>query len=55
MQIWEEEGRPEGRALEHWLRAENELSAKLQQPNGATVAVARAEPEKQRTSRQRQR
>ena len=23
--IWEEEGRPEGRAAEHWLRAEAEL------------------------------
>jgi hypothetical protein len=25
-QIWEEEGRPEGRAEEHWLRAEAELA-----------------------------
>ena len=24
-EIWEEEGRPEGRAEEHWLRAEAEL------------------------------
>jgi hypothetical protein len=24
--IWEEEGRPEGRAEEHWMRAEHELS-----------------------------
>ena len=24
--IWEKEGRPEGRAEEHWTRAENELS-----------------------------
>lgn len=24
-QIWEQEGRPEGRALEHWRRAELEL------------------------------
>ena len=23
--LWEEEGRPEGRAEEHWLRAESEL------------------------------
>jgi hypothetical protein len=22
---WEEEGRPEGRAMDHWLRAESEL------------------------------
>ena len=26
-QIWEEEGRPDGRAEEHWLRAERELLA----------------------------
>lgn len=25
-QIWEAEGRPEGRDMEHWVRAENELS-----------------------------
>ncbi len=23
-QIWEQEGRPEGKSLEHWLRAERE-------------------------------
>jgi hypothetical protein len=26
-EIWLKEGRPEGRALEHWLRAEAELEA----------------------------
>ena len=25
--IWEKEGRPEGKALEHWLRAQEELAA----------------------------
>lgn len=25
--IWENEGRPEGKALEHWLRAQSELEA----------------------------
>jgi Protein of unknown function (DUF2934) len=25
-QIWEQEGRPEGRALDHWLRAKRELA-----------------------------
>jgi hypothetical protein len=25
--IWEQEGRPEGRHLDHWLRAEHELVA----------------------------
>ena len=24
-QLWEEEGRPEGRAVDHWLKAEHEL------------------------------
>jgi hypothetical protein len=26
--IWEEEGRPEGRDVEHWLRAETEIGSK---------------------------
>lgn len=26
-QIWIEEGRPEGRSLDHWFRAERELGA----------------------------
>jgi hypothetical protein len=26
-QIWEQEGRPEGRHLDHWLQAEHELVA----------------------------
>ena len=25
-QIWEQEGRPEGRDLDHWLQAERELA-----------------------------
>jgi len=28
--IWEEEGKPEGKAEEHWLRAEKELSQRSQ-------------------------
>lgn len=27
-EIWEDEGRPEGRAEEHWLRAEAELASR---------------------------
>jgi hypothetical protein len=27
-ELWEEEGRPEGRAHEHWLQAERELALK---------------------------
>lgn len=26
-EIWEQGGRPEGRALDHWMQAERELSA----------------------------
>ena len=26
-EIWEQAGRPEGRALDHWMQAERELSA----------------------------
>lgn len=28
-QIWHDEGCPEGRSLEHWMKAEHELGAKL--------------------------
>lgn len=31
-EIWQREGRPEGRALEHWLRAKAELECEQQQP-----------------------
>ena len=27
-QLWDQEGRPEGRHLDHWLQAEQELAAK---------------------------
>lgn len=27
-ELWEKDGRPEGRELEHWLRAENELRSR---------------------------
>ena len=27
--IWEQEGKPEGRALDHWLQAELQLAASL--------------------------
>jgi hypothetical protein len=27
--LWEEEGHPEGRAMEHWHRAENELRRRV--------------------------
>jgi hypothetical protein len=31
-EIWEAEGRPEGRAAEHWFKAENDLHEKTPQP-----------------------
>lgn len=31
-EIWLNEGRPEGRALEHWLLAERELTAPQAEP-----------------------
>jgi hypothetical protein len=36
-EIWEQEGRPEGRDLQHWLQAEQELSAKS---NGSTQSAS---------------
>jgi|GEM_PF-2053394 len=33
-QYYEEEGRPEGRAHEHWLRAERELQEKTREGGG---------------------
>jgi len=42
-EIWEQEGRPEGRDLQHWLQAEQELST--QSPGGtrAHATVRRGE------------
>ena len=34
--IWEQEGSPEGRALEHWLQAELQLAASSQHDEAAT-------------------
>jgi hypothetical protein len=45
--IWEREGRPHGKDLEHWRRAEAEIAAG-ERPPGATGddgAVAAAEPD----------
>jgi hypothetical protein len=35
--IWEREGRPQGKALEHWLRAKTELERELS--NALSVAT----------------
>lgn len=39
--IWESEGRPDGKALEHWLRAEAECAAELISPRTARRARAK--------------
>lgn len=36
-QIWEEEGRPEGRHEEHWRRAEEEVAAGEHVPVGESI------------------
>ena len=45
-QIWEREGRPQGRDLEHWLEAERELEAEDRKPRAkkeeAGLEAARA-------------
>jgi hypothetical protein len=46
--IWEQEGRPFGREIEHWLRAERELMP----PNGRSQGRA-APPKQARPPRQR--
>jgi hypothetical protein len=40
-QIWEREGRPEGRANEHWQRAIEELKAEMEEASiaGETVDI----------------
>lgn len=34
--IWQREGRPDGRALDHWLRAKAELEAEFQASAGGS-------------------
>ena len=34
--IWEQEGRPEGRAIKHWLQAEIQLAASKQHEEAAS-------------------
>jgi hypothetical protein len=38
--IWEREGRPHGRNLEHWVMAEAELSAEQVEPKAAAAKSA---------------
>ena len=39
--LWEAEGRPEGRALNHWLAAESECRAPARDEAPATPAASR--------------
>lgn len=39
-QIWEREGRPEGRDVEHWLQAEEELRRESQGSESARETVS---------------
>lgn len=41
-QIWESEGRPEGRAWDHWLRAETELQAEGNRGSSGKAREGRA-------------
>jgi hypothetical protein len=40
--IWEQEGKPVGRALHHWLQAELQLAASLWYQEGRTSVAAPA-------------
>lgn len=49
--IWEQEGRPQGRQLDHWLRAEQEFSPAqprraAQKATSTAKTVARSAPRK---------
>ena len=46
--IWLREGRPEGKALEHWLQAEAELAAKSPPETTSTAALAEKAKQPQR-------
>jgi hypothetical protein len=54
--IWEEEGRPEGREWDHWVRASREILARMPAPAQAgarsetPAAVAAARPNAARRS-----
>jgi hypothetical protein len=53
-ELWERAGRPEGRALEHWLQAESECAGqKPARPRArrATTAASDATPRARRTTK----
>ena len=48
--IWEQTGRPEGRALEHWLQAEAEISAPSAPAAQNSKAAATSKPARRKTT-----
>ena len=42
--IWEQEGRPEGRQQEHWIRAERELEFRRMEDGGLAVEADHGRP-----------
>jgi len=42
--IWEEEGRPEGRAWDHWYRAQQEFAGHVPTANGDRGAAPKTKP-----------
>lgn len=43
-QIWEAEGKPNGKDFEHWLKAKAELSPAANRPTAHTIKPARRKP-----------
>ena len=50
-EIWQREGCPDGRAMEHWLRAEAELTAEVGTTSSPVIAAATGENLKIRSAR----
>ena len=50
--IWEAEGRPDGRDIDHWLRAEAEIDGRDAKP-GDEPPVSPVEPRRPTTGRAR--
>lgn len=42
--MWEAEGRPDGRALDHWLRAERQLQAVKSRPHPSVGGLSGVGP-----------
>jgi hypothetical protein len=50
--IWEMAGRPQGKAVDHWLQAEVELTEMLQDPpiNATSLAPAAKRPQRKKAT-----